>query len=218
MNPGRTLTEPISQDNSLVATVNLAQPAAMMKRCPALWQLGAGLDPMWRRLQVSLISTTVRNATITFRLGAAKIWRSQALIRRFRTGESRRAALAAVHEFWNHTLGSINVDNDPAVNAMANGWFFIPNACLSALGSRTGFYQSGGAYGFRDQLPGCDGADPCAAALTREHLLRAAAHQFVEGDVRIVGIRRAAVEYAPIFRWTTLAAIRDLSLVSNRRR
>ena len=108
----------------------------------------------------------------------------QALIRRFRTSDARRAALAAVHEFWNHTLGSINVDTpDPAVNAMANGWLLYQTLACRLWG-RTGFYQSGGAYGFRDQLQDVMALIHAQPALTREHLLRAAAHQFVEGDVQ----------------------------------
>jgi cellobiose phosphorylase len=108
----------------------------------------------------------------------------QTLIQRYRRAEAVRGALEGVWEYWNRTLGTVQVETpDPAVNVMANGWLLYQTLGCRLWG-RTGFYQSGGAYGFRDQLQDVMALVHAEPALAREHLLRAAARQFREGDVQ----------------------------------
>lgn len=162
---------------------SLSQPAAL-KRTRLSGKVGAGLDPCGA-VQVSFNLLAGQERETSFRLGVGRnATDAQNLIRRFRREDASRVALEGVWEYWNRTLGAVNVDTpDPAVNVMANGWLMYQTLSCRVWG-RTGFYQSGGAYGFRDQLQDVMALVHCEPALTREHLLRAAAHQFREGDVQ----------------------------------
>ena len=162
---------------------NLAQPAAL-KRARLSGKVGAGLDPCGA-VQVAFDLADGQERETSFRLGVGRNPADvQNLIQRFRPADASRVALEGVWAYWNQTLGTVNVDTpDPAVNVMANGWLLY-QTLSGRLWGRTGFYQSGGAYGFRDQLQDVMALVHAEPALTREHLLRAAAHQFREGDVQ----------------------------------
>ncbi len=162
---------------------SLSQPAAM-KRTRLSGKTGAGLDPCGA-MQVAFDLPDGQERETCFRLGVGRNpTEIQNLIQRFRRADASRVALDGVWDYWNRTLGAVNVDTpDPAVNVMANGWLLYQTLSCRLWG-RTGFYQSGGAYGFRDQLQDVMALVHAEPALTREHLLRAAAHQFREGDVQ----------------------------------
>ena len=162
---------------------SLAKPAAL-KRARLSGKVGAGLDPCGA-VQVTFNLREGQERETSFRLGVGRNAADvQNLLNRFRRTDANRNALEGVWEYWNRTLGAVNVDTpDPAVNVMANGWLLYQTLSCRLWG-RTGFYQSGGAYGFRDQLQDVMALVHAEPALTREHLLRAAAHQFREGDVQ----------------------------------
>ncbi|MEI7728734.1 MAG: glycosyl hydrolase family 65 protein, partial [Verrucomicrobiota bacterium] len=162
---------------------SLSHPAAL-KRVRLSGKIGAGLDSCGA-VQVTCEVPDGQEREIIFRLGvgrsAAEV---QTLIRRFRGADASHLALEGVWQYWKQTLGAVQVETpDPAVNVLANGWLLYQTLSCRLWG-RTGFYQSGGAYGFRDQLQDVMALVHAAPALTREHLVRAAAHQFREGDVQ----------------------------------
>ena len=162
---------------------SLAQPAAL-KRARLSGKVGAGLDPCGA-VQLTFNLQNGQERETSFRLGVGRNPADvQNLIQRFRHADASRMALEEVWAYWNKTLGAVSVETpDPAVNVMANGWLLYQTLSCRVWG-RTGFYQSGGAYGFRDQLQDVMALVHAEPALTREHLLRAATRQFREGDVQ----------------------------------
>jgi cellobiose phosphorylase len=179
--PARTLTG--DRREFLGRNGSPLRPAAL-KRARLSGRVGAGLDPCGA-VQVAFDLPAGQEREVLFRLGvgrsAAEV---QTLIQRFRRAEAGRIALEGVWQYWSRTLGAVHVETpDPAVNLMVNGWLLYQTLSCR-LWARTGFYQSGGAFGFRDQLQDTMALVHAEPALTREHLLRAAGRQFREGDVQ----------------------------------
>ncbi|OGV63179.1 MAG: hypothetical protein A2283_09200, partial [Lentisphaerae bacterium RIFOXYA12_FULL_48_11] len=197
---------------------NLSQPAAM-KRSRLSGKAGAGLDPCGA-VQVTFDLPDGHERETSFRLGVGRNAADvQNLIQRFRRVDASRVALEGVWAYWNQTLGVVNLDTpDPAVNVMANGWLLYQTLSCRLWG-RTGFYQSGGAYGFRDQLQDVMALVHAEPALIREHLLRAAAHQFKEGDVQHwwhpPAGRGVRTRFSDDYLWLPYATCRYVSCVAD---
>ncbi|MCL5021892.1 MAG: cyclic beta 1-2 glucan synthetase [Nitrospirae bacterium] len=161
----------------------LRSPDAMT-RSRLSGKVGAALDPC-AAIQVPFDLTDGQEREIIFRLGVGQDSNDAGqLVRRFRGSASARRALEAVWQYWNHTLGAVQVETpEQSVNVLANGWLLYQTlACR--LWARSGYYQSGGAFGFRDQLQDVMAVIHTEPRLVREHLLLCAARQFGEGDVQ----------------------------------
>lgn len=179
--PGRS----ISGDRSefLGRNGNLRAPAAMGQ--PRLsGRIGAGLDPCGA-IQTGFELADGGRHEIVFRLGAEQDARAAtSLVQRLRGVGTAARALQAVRKHWQQTLGKVQVQTpDAAINVLVNGWLMY-QVIACRFWARSGYYQSGGAFGFRDQLQDSLAMLHAAPATTREHLLLCAAHQFVEGDVQ----------------------------------
>jgi cyclic beta-1,2-glucan synthetase len=162
---------------------SFALPAALASRDPLSNRVGAGLDPCGV-LQTAVEIPTNAKVEITFSLGeAASATEALSLAERYRAADLD-AVFSDVGKFWDKTLGAVQVRTpDRAMDILLNRWLLY-QTLVCRLWARSGFYQASGAYGFRDQLQ--DGMALCVSQprLTREHLLRAAARQFTEGDVQ----------------------------------
>ncbi len=161
----------------------LRNPAAMT-RVRLSGRVGAALDPC-AAIQVPFELADGQEREIIFRLGAGRdVDDAGKLVRRFRGPAAARGALEAVWQYWSHTLGAVQVETpDQSVNILTNGWL-VYQTLSCRLWARSGYYQSGGAFGFRDQLQDGMALIHAEPRLVREHLLLCAAHQFKEGDVQ----------------------------------
>jgi cellobiose phosphorylase len=161
----------------------MAAPACMSRERLS-GRVGGGLDPcLATQVMVELADGEEREIAFTFGSGR-DLGDARHLVNRFRGTEPARLALEAVWAYWNRTLGTVNVQTpDPSVNFLVNGWLLY-QVLACRLWARSGFYQSGGAYGFRDQLQDAMALVHAEPAILREQLLRAAGRQFSQGDVQ----------------------------------
>ncbi|HUF75193.1 MAG TPA: protein ndvB, partial [Longimicrobiales bacterium] len=142
-----------------------------------------GLDPCGA-LQVHIDLEPGASTEVAFFVGqAADKEGALDVVRRLRRPGGVAEAWASCRAYWDDLLGGVRFETPDAVlDQIANRW--LPYQTISSrFFGRTGFYQSSGAYGFRDQLQDSLLLLHCAPALARRHILESAAHQFEKGDV-----------------------------------
>jgi len=181
--PNRTVT--CDRAEFIGRNGSLENPAALA-RTHLSGRLGSGLDPC-AAIQVGFDLADGQEREITFRLGLGGRPGGEdanRLVHRFRGADAARRALEAVWHYWNHTLGAVQVDTpDESLNVLSNGWLLYQTlACR--MWARSGYYQSGGAFGFRDQLQDAMALVHAEPRLLRAHLLLCAGRQFRDGDVQ----------------------------------
>ncbi|MEL1264000.1 glucoamylase family protein [Pseudoxanthomonas putridarboris] len=197
---------------------SLGDPAGL-RRERLSGRLGVGLDPC-AAIQVPLALLDGQASETVFRLGMGRD-RSEALRLAVKVQGVDRAhdALDALRVHWRELLTTVQVETpDPGVDALVNGWLMYQTLACRYV-ARSGYYQSGGAFGFRDQLQDTMATIHAKPALTREHLLLCAAHQFPQGDVlhwwhppQGRGVRtRCSDDYL----WLPLAACRYLQVTGD---
>ena len=145
---------------------------------------GAALDPC-AVIQIVFDLAEEEEHDVIFRVGVGKN-RQHALdiIKASEGSEAAQKALQKVHQYWEKTLGAIQIKTpDAALNMLANGWLNY-QTLASRIWARSGFYQSGGAFGFRDQLQDVLSLIHSQPQLVRAQIILCASRQFKEGDVQ----------------------------------
>ncbi len=162
---------------------SLETPAAL-RRTSLANRDGAGLDPC-AAVQTSIELAPNEAREVIFLLGEAESKAAaQSLVASFRQSATVNAAFEKVLGHWDRLLGTIEVRTpDTALDIMLNRWLLY-QALSCRVWARTAFYQSGGAFGFRDQLQDVMALIYSSPEIARGQIVLAAAHQFKEGDVQ----------------------------------
>ncbi len=161
----------------------LDHPAALERGRPLSGRVGTGLDPCGA-LQQTLVLEPEEETEVVVLLGQGENEaEARALVARYRTADLD-GVLRAVTTLWDDLLGAVEVRTpDRSLDLMLNRWLLYQTlACR--VWARAGFYQAGGAFGFRDQLQDVMALTVAARDIARAQLLRAASRQFLEGDVQ----------------------------------
>ena len=179
--PARTVTG--SRTEFIGRNGSLNSPAAL-HRTRLSGKIGAALDPC-AAIQAEIALEDGEEREIVFVIGAARSTDEvHHFLQRFARPVGARHALEAVRNHWDHVLGAVQVETpDKALDVLTNGWL-IYQTLSSRVWGRSGYYQSGGAYGFRDQLQDTLALTHAAPWLIREQLIRCAERQFRPGDVQ----------------------------------
>ena len=161
----------------------LADPLAMeFAHLPG--RVGAVLDPCGA-IQAKVLMQPGETITVTFVLGEGHDEHmARALVATYQQDGAAAGALQQARDLWDERLSAVQLETpDAAMNVLTNRWL-IYQTLGCRIHARSGFYQSGGAFGFRDQLQdvlACLHVDP---GIARAHIVRAAGRQFPEGDVQ----------------------------------
>ena len=162
---------------------SIDHPASLERGEKLSGKTGAGLDPC-AVLQTSVELEAGERTELVFLLGeGADRNEARSLAEKYRALDCD-AVLGEVRDYWNQILETIQIETpDAGMNLLLNRWLLYQTLSCR-LWARSALYQSGGAYGFRDQLQDVLALAVVRPELVREHLLRAAARQFREGDVQ----------------------------------
>lgn len=161
----------------------LSDPLALQTEENFSGAMGSGNDPC-AASQIAIELGPGETTEVVVLLGESENRvEAKEVLQRYSSPAACRNELELVQKFWREKLTTVQIETpSPAVDLMVNGWLGYQNLSCRLWG-RSSIYQSGGAYGFRDQLQDAAAWMMQWPELTREQIVRNAAHQFVEGDV-----------------------------------
>ena len=134
-------------------------------------------------VEIEIELNAYENKEFAIMLGQEEKGKIKEIVDNFKDNLNRENALLKVKQNWNNITQKLSVKTpSESINLLINGWL-IYQTLSSRLYGRTGFYQSGGAYGFRDQLQDSLGMKFVDSKLLEEQIINCASHQFIEGDV-----------------------------------
>lgn len=170
-------TEFIGRNGSLNA------PVGMFSQKPLKNRIGAGLDPCAALTRLIELEPG-ESIEVLFLLGQGNDRaHARALVQRYRITPIA-VTLSAAKQSWEQVLAKIQVKTpDRQLDLLLNRWLLYQSLSCRVW-ARAGFYQVGGAFGFRDQLQDCMALAMAKPELARAHILHAASRQFSEGDVQ----------------------------------
>jgi cellobiose phosphorylase len=147
-------------------------------------RVGPTLDPC-AAIMTEITLAPGQSEEVVFVLGQVdRLEEVRRVVRSYTAPGQPAQVLAAVWAMWDRILNTIQVRTpDPAIDVLVNRWLLYQVLACRVWG-RSAFYQSGGAYGFRDQLQDVMALVYGAPGETRAQLLQSAARQFEEGDVQ----------------------------------
>ena len=162
---------------------SLQKPAAMNLRALSD-KTGAGLDPCGA-VQSAATLIDGDQKTFIFVLGIGEDQaQAQACLTHYLNEEAAREELGNVHRYWHSVLDKVVVRTpDTTVNLLVNGWLLYQTVACRLM-ARSGYYQSGGAFGFRDQLQDTLALSHAMPDRLRDQIVLCASRQFIEGDVQ----------------------------------
>lgn len=179
--PNKTFT---SDRTEFIGRNGSLQYPAAMSRSRLSGKVGVGIDPC-AAIQVSLDLREEEEKEVVFKLGMGKdASDANNIIRKSRGPGVVHDALSKVVNYWKDTVEAFQIETpDKAINLFTNGWLTYQTMSCRLWG-RSGYYQSGGAFGFRDQLQDTLALIHSKPQLVRQHILLSASRQFDEGDVQ----------------------------------
>ncbi|WP_445664689.1 GH36-type glycosyl hydrolase domain-containing protein [Fodinibius sp. AD559] len=163
---------------------SLEKPEAVADREKLDEEVNTGGDPC-AAFQIVLVLEPGEEIECSILMGeTANRNKAEKLVQEYQKHEQVEEAFHEITEFWRERLTRIQVETpDSSLNRIMNGWLMYQNIACRML-SRTGFYQAGGAFGFRDQLQDAMAALYVDPQMTRGQILLHASRQFPEGDVQ----------------------------------